>query len=225
MSFEVIFESPASTVYKTSRVLANADGSSSERVLAVKTGCRLRAHTPEPHDIVKEARLLARLAHPNVSAHAGCPISAEGACEIIDVVHAGADSVRADMFSIWMPFCGHTLEELLDSPRFAPSHPFSTTDPERSNPDFTSTARAVIRQILSAIAYLHDPAQGIAHRDIKPRNFLIDDGCVKLIDFGISYDMQATERHQDLWPERPDELYTQVSTGCVALTSFIATVQ
>jgi hypothetical protein len=58
---ELVFESPASTVYRT----VQADGT----VLAVKVGSCAPEHTPEPHDIGKEARILARLAplrHPNV---------------------------------------------------------------------------------------------------------------------------------------------------------------
>jgi hypothetical protein len=69
--FDVIFESPASTVYKTSRVFSEKDGSSSTRLLAVKSGSSAREYTPEPHDIVKEARILLRLHHPNVSGHSG----------------------------------------------------------------------------------------------------------------------------------------------------------
>jgi hypothetical protein len=69
--FDVIFESPASTVYKTSRVLSEQNGSSSTRLLAVKSGSSAREYTPEPHDIVKEARILSHLDHPNVSRRYG----------------------------------------------------------------------------------------------------------------------------------------------------------
>ncbi|CAG2116764.1 unnamed protein product, partial [Medioppia subpectinata] len=45
--------------------------------------------------------------------------------------------------------------------------------------------RALFSQIVSAVVYLHDI--GVAHRDIKPDNVLIDRGVAKLCDFGYAY--------------------------------------
>jgi len=43
----------------------------------------------------------------------------------------------------------------------------------------------IIRQIVSALAYLHQ--KDIMHRDIKPQNFKVQpDGTVKMLDFGIA---------------------------------------
>ena len=45
-------------------------------------------------------------------------------------------------------------------------------------------ARRFFRQIVSAVAYLHE--RGYAHRDLKPENVLFDkEQTVKLIDFGL----------------------------------------
>lgn len=46
-------------------------------------------------------------------------------------------------------------------------------------------ARRILREIAEALAYSHD--MGFIHRDIKPENvFLLTDGRVKLLDFGIA---------------------------------------
>ncbi len=48
-----------------------------------------------------------------------------------------------------------------------------------------SNARRILREIAEALAYSHD--MGFIHRDIKPENvFLLTDGRVKLMDFGIA---------------------------------------
>ena len=42
----------------------------------------------------------------------------------------------------------------------------------------------ILRQICEGLRYLH--RKNIAHRDIDPRNIMIKDGVVKLVDFGFS---------------------------------------
>lgn len=49
-----------------------------------------------------------------------------------------------------------------------------------------------LMQMLYALAYLH--RRGIVHRDLKPANVLVQDGTVKVLDFGLSI---MHERHQD----------------------------
>ncbi|XP_052606579.1 sperm motility kinase Z-like [Peromyscus californicus insignis] len=45
-------------------------------------------------------------------------------------------------------------------------------------------ARSILVQLFSAIGYCHD--EGIAHRDLKPDNVIVDEhGKVKIIDFGL----------------------------------------
>lgn len=43
-----------------------------------------------------------------------------------------------------------------------------------------------MRQILSAVSYLHGQEQSIIHRDLKPGNIFLKNGWVKIADFGWS---------------------------------------
>ena len=75
-----------------------------------------------------------------------------------------------------MPYYPLTLTSLLDDPTFTP----------QGSLHFATAAQALIRQICLAVQYIH--AQGVAHRDINPSNFVIGSkGQIVLIDFGIAY--------------------------------------
>ncbi len=55
-------------------------------------------------------------------------------------------------------------------------------------------ANSVFRQILDAIQALHNA--GLIHRDLKPSNILVNNGSVKIIDFGLTKSMIRLEQTQ-----------------------------
>ncbi|KAF8079238.1 CMGC/CDK protein kinase [Lyophyllum atratum] len=198
--YEVIEEGPASKIARTWAAI----GSKEPQWVIVKSATVVRKFSKEPHDILKELRILSTLSHPN----------------IINVLNHVEDTQWC-ILHLWMPYIPLSLPDLLASPRFSPHYtPPSSDDDEEAKSlrrrVFTSLTQSIMYQTLLALAYLHDDTNRIAHRDIKPHNLhLATDGCVKLIDFGIAYkDAEDAEAKQnDMWPEHRPKLYFEVSTG------------
>lgn len=46
-------------------------------------------------------------------------------------------------------------------------------------------AKLIIRQVMSAIRYLHELPDKVIHYDLKPQNILFHKGRVKITDFGL----------------------------------------
>ncbi|KAF8435763.1 kinase-like domain-containing protein [Boletus edulis BED1] len=171
------------------------------RFIAVKTSTT--THAKEPHDIIKEVRLLASLSHPNVIPLIKHEIS------------------RSQNLSLWMPYIPYTLEEVLQSSRFSP-HPiisFGSTTSSSPTPrevQFVVLAKSIIFQVLCGMSYLHSEHVQIAHRDVKPSNVLLTPmGCAQIIDFGIAFHVgeDRASKAKDLWPEYTARMYFEVSTG------------
>ena len=67
--------------------------------------------------------------------------------------------------------------------------------------------------MLQAVQIVHD--EKIVHSDLKPANFVLVKGQLKLIDFGIAYQEELCAAPENLWPEKRDGMYNDVATGCV----------
>ena len=60
------------------------------------------------------------------------------------------------------------------------------------------------RQMLEAVHVIHEAR--IIHSDLKPANFLLVEGRLKLIDFGIANALQVSRTDTIKFPSRPQRL-------------------
>jgi len=194
-------------------VATNDDGE--EQVVAIKAGKAKKRLVLEPHDIVKELRQLSSLSHPAVRSHIS-PLRGASmftGLQIISVLGHDYDASQS-LQRFWMPFMPFTLADLLSVPTFSPIFDSDVPHDAQSILGFTLVTKSIIHQILSGVAYLHSPERRIAHRDIKPRNILLDTlGVAVLIDFGVAYSPTTGDR--DVWPEPEGKMYFEVGSGYV----------
>jgi serine/threonine protein kinase/WD40 repeat protein len=115
----------------------------------------------------KEAKVLARLAHPNI-----VPIHA-----------TGRDEANRPFYSMKL-IKGRTLQHII--------HDLAAGDPETRKAFNRETMLTILRKICDALAFAH--AHGILHRDIKPENVMVGEfGEVLVMDWGLAKILGETE--------------------------------
>ncbi|KZT08791.1 kinase-like protein [Laetiporus sulphureus 93-53] len=192
-SLETIEESPVS--YISSGRFRVDSAESLNEIVAIKSASTLPQVSRQPHDILKELRILRGLSHINV-------------IQVLGYTFEPATS----SIHYWMPYIPDHLKNVLNSPAFSPHSPSSYIDASATTSSFVVLAKSLMYQIAHGIAYLHH--EGIAHRDIKPHNILLTrDGCIKLIDFGIAWVEPSKAGKDDLWPEPPGAMCFDVASG------------
>src|SRR5216683_4123545 len=120
-----------------------------------------------------EARLVARLSHPNIV-----------------TIHDFSEQ-NGHLYIVMQLVDGGTLKQLLDTLR-DPSSSANQHSQEVIGAMDAAEANRIFQQLASALAYAHE--QGIIHRDIKPVNVLLDRTKRPILsDFGIAKVLASTK--------------------------------
>jgi len=134
---------------------------------------------------------------------------------------AFSSSPDGEFYELHMPLMPINLSMIIHHPSFSP-HPLPPRSPAPTSqifsqinnaPSFFETlSKSISFQILLALAYLHDLS--IAHRDVKPGNVLLSPtGCIKLIDFGVSWKDGEVRGDKEVWQETTHDMCCQVASG------------
>jgi eukaryotic-like serine/threonine-protein kinase len=138
-----------------------------EREIAIKILDPIRAlEESEQQRFLQEAKILARLSHPNIPA-------------IYDVVFESGSDDQEPLFQIIFDYIsGQTLRAWMDENGVVP----------------IEKAKSWFTQLASALAHAH--GLGVVHRDVKPENIIIrqpTDSCC-LVDWGIALSPDEVKR-------------------------------
>ncbi|CUE67314.1 protein kinase, putative [Bodo saltans] len=119
------------------------------------------------NELLNEIKIMCSLNHPNI-------------------VHYFYCERKDNNVNLFMELCDQSLAE----------HMMNKVVPKRGGGSgLMLTAPSVLKQVVSAVAYLH--GKSIAHRDIKPQNILLKEDKIKLTDFGTSRQTGADEEMLD----------------------------
>ncbi|MCA9571739.1 MAG: serine/threonine protein kinase, partial [Myxococcales bacterium] len=132
--------------------------------------CRRGATTVQRRRFEREARLTARLHHPN----------------ILPALDLGVFEDNTPWFT--MPEVrGRTLREVI-------TELLAMSPQERARPQ--RRVIELVEEVAQALGYAHE--QGVAHRDVKPENLMVGRfGDVRVMDFGVAMDLRTPEDELD----------------------------
>ncbi|KAK9447395.1 kinase-like domain-containing protein [Limtongia smithiae] len=160
--------------YSRSAAAASADKSSAShsiRAVVVGSGNKGAAESEYNARLAVEFEIVKKLDHPNiVHTEELCLGPHRRWCHVMEYCAGG------DLFNL-IKYCADNNDrsESLSGMEIMPAR----------------DRNCLFKQLLRGVAYLHD--HGIAHRDIKPENILLmEDGTLKLSDFGTSQVVQAS---------------------------------
>nr|ALS04693.1 cyclin-dependent kinase 2 isoform X2 [Pseudodiaptomus poplesia] len=120
-----------------------------------------------PSSSMREISLLKELDHP-------------GIVQLLEVVHCNTSSTDQKLYLVF-EHLDKDLKKFLDD--FTASRRLK--DPKADGGIPEPLAKSFMRQLMEAIHYCH--SHRVLHRDLKPRNLLIDPcGRIKLADFGLA---------------------------------------
>jgi len=123
---------------------------------------------------VREATVLARLAHPN----------------IVPIYDLGADDQGRPFYTMKL-VKGRTLKDILKDIRIAV--------PGAAMQQSLDRLLGVFRKVCDAIAFAH--SKGVLHRDLKPENIMVGEfGEVLVMDWGLA---KLLDSEQDAWSGAP----------------------
>jgi PAS domain-containing protein len=117
------------------------------------------------NELLNEIKIMCSLNHPNI-------------------VHYFYCERKDNNVNLFMELCDQSLADHM-------MNKVSSKRGAAASSGITLTATSVLRQVISAVAYLH--GKSIAHRDIKPQNILLKEDKIKLTDFGTSRQTGADE--------------------------------
>ncbi|EAN86563.1 protein kinase, putative [Trypanosoma cruzi] len=129
-----------------------------------------------------------------------------------NIVHYFHCERKENNINLFMELCDASLGEIIIGRKPVPP---------------TLTVVQILRQVLTALTYLH--TRGVAHRDVKPQNILLKGDTIKITDFGTAREGKASKDVQGTLRYMAPEVYRGEahsspcdiwSVGCLACELF-----